>query len=377
MDGDGAGPADPDQVWTVYDGANPYMDFDGEGQLQARYLYGPGIDELFARIGTGEDPEWFLTDRLGSVRQIVDASGTVLDDIGYDSFGGILSETNPVEGDRFKFTGREYCQELGLYYYRARWYDPAVGRFISQDPIGFQAGDPNLYRYVGNAPGDGTDPNGLAPKLILRPDGSSIWINIPDGQDPNKFVEKFYPGSIIHGSQDKEILKNPNLIPFLPQPKDPPTQTFSNSQFWSASDFADIVLGIAGFFYEPLDWALTLNEIKKDPTNYWNYLGFIPGLSIGMVKGCKKIKGTVDNLETMVLGFPFKGPNAPAQAYKHLQKYHGIDPTVASNRLHKIKQKAGLGAADDVIIGKTGDIYNAKTGERLGSLTDKTLGQKD
>jgi RHS repeat-associated protein len=161
VDGDGAGPADPDQVWTVYDGANPYMDFDGEGQLQARYLYGPGIDELFARIGTGEDPEWFLTDRLGSVRQIVDASGAVLDDIGYDSFGGILSETNPAEGDRFKFTGREYCPELGLYYYRARWYDPAVGRFISQDPIGFSAGDPNLYRYVGNAPGDGIDPSGL------------------------------------------------------------------------------------------------------------------------------------------------------------------------------------------------------------------------
>ena len=168
VDGDGAGPADPDQVWTVYDGANPYMDFDGEGQLQARYLYGPGIDELFARIGTGEDPEWFLTDRLGSVRQIVDASGTVLDDIGYDSFGGILSESNPVEGDRFKFTGREYCPELGLYYYRARWYDPATGQFISQDPIGFSAGDANLYRYVGNAPGDGTDPEGFSLEKEIR-----------------------------------------------------------------------------------------------------------------------------------------------------------------------------------------------------------------
>ena len=62
----------------------------------------------------------------------------------------------------FNETGREYCPELGLYYYRARWYDPAVGRFISQDPIGFQAGDPNLYRYVGNAPGDGVDRLGLA-----------------------------------------------------------------------------------------------------------------------------------------------------------------------------------------------------------------------
>ena len=164
VDADGAGPEEPDQVWTVFDGVNPYMDFDGE--LQTRYLYGPGIDELFARIGTGEeDPQWYLADRLGSVRQILGASGAVLDEISYDSFGGILSESNPSQGDRFKFTGREYSPELGIYYYRARWYDPGSGRFISQDPIGFSAGDVNLYRYVGNAPGDATDPSGLVPPL--------------------------------------------------------------------------------------------------------------------------------------------------------------------------------------------------------------------
>ncbi|MEY4394996.1 MAG: hypothetical protein RL595_2245 [Planctomycetota bacterium] len=190
VDGDGAGPADPDQVWTVYDGANPYMDFDGEGQLQARYLYGPGIDELFARIGTGEDPQWHLTDRLGSVRQIVDGAGTILDDISYDSFGGILNESNPAAGDRFKFTGREYCPELGIYYYRARWYDPAAGRFISQDPIRFRAGDPNLYRYVGNAPGDATDPEGLA---------RITFGNAADGR-----VSVGYQGSwgLFYGSQE-------------------------------------------------------------------------------------------------------------------------------------------------------------------------------
>ena len=163
VDADGAGPGTADQVWTIYDGANPYMDFDGNGELQTRYLYGPGIDELFARIGAGEDPEWYLVDRLGSVRQIVDGAGTILDEIVYDSFGNVLSESNPSQGDRFKFTGREFSPELGIYYYRARWYDPATGRFISQDPIGFSAGDPNLYRYVGNAPGDATDPEGLLP----------------------------------------------------------------------------------------------------------------------------------------------------------------------------------------------------------------------
>jgi hypothetical protein len=57
-----------------------------------------------------------------------------------------------------------------------------------------------------------------------------------------------------------------------------------------------------------------------------------------------------------------------------LERYHGLDATIASNRLHKIKAQAGLGATDEVVIGRTGDVYNALTRERLGSLTDETLG---
>jgi RHS repeat-associated protein len=60
------------------------------------------------------------------------------------------------------FTGREYDPELDMYYYRARYYDPRLGRFVSQDPLGFAAGDSNLYRYVGNAPLAARDPLGLA-----------------------------------------------------------------------------------------------------------------------------------------------------------------------------------------------------------------------
>ncbi len=75
-----------------------------------------------------------------------------------------------------------------------------------------------------------------------------------------------------------------------------------------------------------------------------------------------------------VPGNPFRGPKAPELAYRHLQRFHGIDPVTASHRLHKLKQQSGLGADDDVVIGRTGDVYNAVTGERLGSLTDSTLG---
>jgi RHS repeat-associated protein len=65
-------------------------------------------------------------------------------------------------GDRFKFTGREYDSITQLYYYRTRYYDARLGRFVSQDPIGFAGGDTNLYRYTFNGATNYTDPSGEA-----------------------------------------------------------------------------------------------------------------------------------------------------------------------------------------------------------------------
>ncbi len=147
------------QLWTIYNGANPYADFNG-ATLAYRYLYGNALDFLLARFD-GTTTMWYLTDKLGSVRQDVSTNGTVLDQLVYDSYGNILSETNAGNGDRFKFTGREWDAELGLYFYRRRYYGPADGRFESEDPQGFKAGDPDLYRYVNNSPISHGDPTGL------------------------------------------------------------------------------------------------------------------------------------------------------------------------------------------------------------------------
>jgi RHS repeat-associated protein len=83
----------------------------------------------------------------------------------------VLSQTNAAAGDRFLFQGREFDAEIALYYYRARYYDPALGRFISQDPMGFAAGDANLYRFVKNSPLNGTDPSGQAEMV----EGANVW----------------------------------------------------------------------------------------------------------------------------------------------------------------------------------------------------------
>jgi RHS repeat-associated protein len=163
------------QTWTVYDGpsadAEPYADFNGSGTLTERYLHGPGVvngavvDELLARTSSGGTTAWYLTDKLGSVRDIVSSSRGALDHIVYDSFGNIVTETSASNGDRFKFAGMEYDATAGQYYDHARDYDQTLGRFTSLDPMGFGAGEPNLYGFVDNGATDSTDPTGLEQDL--------------------------------------------------------------------------------------------------------------------------------------------------------------------------------------------------------------------
>lgn len=101
-------------------------------------------------------------DQLGSVRDIVDNSGTVANHIVYDSFGNVASETASSVDYLFGFTGRERDEESDLNYHRARYYSASIGRWLSEDPIGFSAGDTNLKRYVNNNPVSFTDATGLA-----------------------------------------------------------------------------------------------------------------------------------------------------------------------------------------------------------------------
>jgi RHS repeat-associated protein len=115
----------------------------------------------YARVGSSGAAAWYLTDRLGSVRDLTDGTGAVQDHLVYDGYGNVVTETNAAFGDRYKFTSRELDAETGLQYNRARYYDPRTGRWISQDPLSFDGGDSNLYRYVSNNPTNGTDASGL------------------------------------------------------------------------------------------------------------------------------------------------------------------------------------------------------------------------
>jgi RHS repeat-associated protein len=87
---------------------------------------------------------------------------------GYDAFGNKVVDGGSG-GDRFLYTGREWDGPIGQYYYRARYYSPTIGRFGSEDPLGFSGGDANLYRYVDNSPTNAVDPSGFQGQPVTFP----------------------------------------------------------------------------------------------------------------------------------------------------------------------------------------------------------------
>jgi RHS repeat-associated protein len=143
------------------DGTTTQFQYDGldmvrelVGSTATGYLNGPSIDEPLARGGA----EFYWADALGSVLRLTDAGGAIATAYGYEPFGR-ASVTSGASTNSAQYTGRE-VDGTGLYYYRARYYHPGLQRFLSEDPIGFDGGDVNLYAYVANDPLNYTDPTG-------------------------------------------------------------------------------------------------------------------------------------------------------------------------------------------------------------------------
>jgi RHS repeat-associated protein len=145
----------------LHDGDRPVAWLDGASAVKAVMVYGP----------RGHAPEYLVmgaatyrivADHLGSPRLVVDAAtGAVAQRLDYDAFGQVLFDSNPGF-QPFGFAGGLGDPDTGLVHFGARDYDPATGRWTSKDPLGFAAGDANLYAYAGNDPVNWLDPTGLA-----------------------------------------------------------------------------------------------------------------------------------------------------------------------------------------------------------------------
>jgi RHS repeat-associated protein len=149
----------------AYAGQNVWATLDTSNNVLVRYIYGDQLDQPLARIitsGTGAGLSFYLTDHLGSVRDIMNASQALVDHIDYDGYGNITLETAVAYGDWFQFASGKRDSSTGLYNFEARNYNPATGNWTTQDPLRL-APDSNPYRYVVNDPANNRDPTGMLP----------------------------------------------------------------------------------------------------------------------------------------------------------------------------------------------------------------------
>jgi RHS repeat-associated protein len=171
------------------------------GVVQVQYVWSPVyVDALVLRdrdadgsTGNGlEEWLWVQQDANFNVTALVDGSGNVVERYVYDPYGAVtvLAPNWTVRGSSsygwvYQHQGIRLDSNSGLYHFRKRDYSPALGRWTSQDPLGFAAGDTNLYRFVGNSPTTVTDPSGLAGGVYLGsrpmmcPCGEGGWTENP------------------------------------------------------------------------------------------------------------------------------------------------------------------------------------------------------
>jgi RHS repeat-associated protein len=150
----------------AYDWDNLVEETNSTGTAAARYLQDLNIDEPLAMLRSSTT-SYYQADGLGSLTSLSNTSGALANTYVYDSFGNLTASTGSLTNS-FRYTGREFDTETGLYYYRARYYDPQPGRFLSEDPAYFRSG-PNFYAYSLNNPINLRDPSGKTAAAVAVP----------------------------------------------------------------------------------------------------------------------------------------------------------------------------------------------------------------
>jgi RHS repeat-associated protein len=208
-------------TYYIYDGEKAILEYHSWSSPSAANVYGRGIDEILMRTDYSPNRTiYYQDDHEGSVTHLTDSSGAVIESYRYDAFGkptingGAL--TASAYGNRFMFTGREYVSQFGIYEYRNRAYHPGLGRFMSEDPNGFGAGDNNFFRYCGNGPLNATDPMGLSQDSVKL---SADQENLEPGQRDNSTATQQTERVVVTAPETAKSAEPPRASP-LQQARD-------------------------------------------------------------------------------------------------------------------------------------------------------------
>ena len=246
----------------LYDGLNLIDEVDNAGNVLARYTQTTIIDEPLS-LSRASATSYYQQDGLGSTTSLSSSAGALANTYTYDSFGNLTASTGTVTNP-LRYTGREFDQETGMHYYRARHYDQNIGRFISEDPFRSSL-KMNRYSYVSNRPVSLIDPSGKQEQCRLL---STFTIPLPNDMTPFGNPKFRFAGV----GQAEEPSDDPYGI--LPTPP-----TTSLSCLWDKT----ISMDIWGNQFKRFSWECTYTLMCGEQIHYyrtyWEFQHWLKGMT--------------------------------------------------------------------------------------------------